>query len=163
MVTQQNEHSKWLRPMNALMKALTRIGIAFGPVHILSVPGRRSGRWRTTPVSPFDHDGKRYIVAGEEHADWVRNVRAAGWAILQRGRTSGQKVRLVELPVNERPEKLRAYRENIPGGTAIFKRLYGISGDADSFASLKDVCPVFRIEPGSIHGTRDDLAISADM
>lgn len=29
----------------------------------------------------------------------------------------------------------------------VFKRYHGITGDPDSFATLADVCPVFRIEP----------------
>lgn len=147
MATQQNQSSRLMKPMNAMMKAISRLGIAFGPVHILSVPGRKSGKLQTTPVSPFDHDGHRYVLGGDDHLDWVRNVRAAGWAGLQRGRAPRRQVRLVEVPVDERGPMLRAYGEKIPGGSMVFKRYHGITGDPDSFATLADVCPVFRIEP----------------
>jgi len=147
MTAQRSQPSKLLKPMNAVMKALARFGIAFGPVHILSVPGRRSGTLHATPVSPFDHNGNQYVLAGDDHADWVKNVRVAGWAILQRGRSPRRQVRLVEVPVDERGPMLRAYGEKIPGGSMVFKRYHGIDGDPDSFASLAGVCPVFRIEP----------------
>lgn len=147
MEHQQPQQSRLMKPMNAFMKVMSRLGIAPGPVHILSVPGRSSGQMRATPVSPFELDGERYILAGVDDADWVQNVRAAGWAVLRRGRNAGKRVRLVEIPAEQRPPMLRAYGEKIPGGSMLFKRFYGISGDSDSFASLKDVCPVFRIEP----------------
>jgi hypothetical protein len=50
------------------------------------VPGRKSGQLRTTPVSPLMVEGERYIIAGLEEADWVKNARVAGWGILARGR-----------------------------------------------------------------------------
>lgn len=138
--------SPLMKPMNAFMKAMSRLGIAPGPVHILSVPGRNSGQMRTTPVSPFELDGERYILASMDDADWVKNVRVAGWAVLRRGREDGKCVRLVEIPAAQRPPMLRAYGEKIPGGSMLFQRYYGISGDPDSFAALKNVCSVFRIE-----------------
>lgn len=146
MENRKPQQSRLTKPMNAFMKAMSRIGIAPGPVHILSVPGRNTGKMRATPVSPFELAGQRYVLAGVDDADWVQNVRAAGWAELRRGRRAGVRVRMVEVPVDQRPPMLRAYGENIPGGSMLFQRFYGISGDSDSFASLKHVCPVFRIE-----------------
>jgi F420H(2)-dependent quinone reductase len=44
---------------------------------VLTVPGRKSGKPRSTPITPTHVDGKRYVVNGYPGADWVSNVRAA--------------------------------------------------------------------------------------
>jgi hypothetical protein len=98
----------WLKPANRLIIALQRLGLAVGTMHLISVPGRKSSKIRTTPVSPLTVDGQRYIVGGFERADWVKNARAAGWGILARGRKE-ERVRLVELPVEERASILREF------------------------------------------------------
>src|SRR5919112_26292 len=131
--------------MNRLIVALQRWGLAVGTMRVLSVPGRNSGQMQTTPVSPLVVDGRRYVVGGSAQADWVKNARAAGWGILARGRKE-ERVRLVELPVEERGPILREFPRKVPHGVQFFRRLYGISGDPEEFASLAPRCPVFRTE-----------------
>ena len=139
----------WLKPMNRVLVALQRLGLRVGPMRVLSVPGRKSGKLQTTPVSPLTLDGQRYIVAGLSEADWVKNVRAAGWGILAAGRTQ-ERVRLVELPIAERGPILRAFPRLIPGGVPFFRQLYTLPSDRaalpDAFAALASRCPVFRVE-----------------
>jgi deazaflavin-dependent oxidoreductase (nitroreductase family) len=118
-----------------------------GTMRLLSVPGRKSGTLRTTPVSPLTADGKRYIVAGFEEADWVKNVRSAGWGILARGREQ-ERVSLVELPPWERGSVLRAFPREVPYGVRYFQQLYGIDGTPKEFEALASRCPVFRVEEG---------------
>ncbi len=79
---------------------MLRAGLKPGPAYMLSVEGRRSGEMRSTPVTPLEYGGRRYLVAGGGGADWVKNARASGWAILGRERRS-EKVRLVELDPQE--------------------------------------------------------------
>lgn len=76
----------WLKPLNRVVVALQRVGLAIGTMRVLSVPGRKSGRLRATPVSPLTVDGRRYVVGGLAEADWVKNARAAAWGILAHGR-----------------------------------------------------------------------------
>src|SRR5205809_7022869 len=54
---------------------------------LLIVPGRRSGRPHSTPVTVVEHDGARWLVAPYGEVGWVRNVRAAGRVTLTRGRS----------------------------------------------------------------------------
>ena len=61
---------------------------------VLTVPGRKTGKPRSTPVTPMDVDGERYVVNGYPGSDWVDNVRAAGEATLARGRRI-ERVRMV--------------------------------------------------------------------
>lgn len=136
---------RWLRVANPVIVALQRLGLAIGTMRLLSVPGRKSGKMRTTPVSPLTVGGRRYIVAGHEGSDWVGNVRAAGWGILARGREE-EKVTLVELPVEERGPVLREFPREVPHGVQFFRHLYGVSGEPEEFAALAPRCPVFRVE-----------------
>lgn len=136
---------RWLGPANRVIIALQHRGVVIGTMRLLSVPGRKSGKMRTTPVSPLTVEGRRYIVGGLEGADWVKNARAAGWGILARGRKE-EKVSLVELPVEERASILREFPQKVPHGVQFFRQLYGVSGDPEEFAALAPLCPVFRVE-----------------
>src|ERR1044071_6361913 len=99
---------RWLKAMNKLVVAMQRIGVPAGPSMVLTVPGRRSGQPRSTPMTPFDHDGGLYTVAGYPGADWAANARAAGLGTLTRGRRS-RRVRIVELSADEARPVLRAF------------------------------------------------------
>jgi deazaflavin-dependent oxidoreductase (nitroreductase family) len=139
----------WLKPVNRVMIALTNMGLALGPLRVLTVPGRKSGAMRSTPVSTLTVDGQRYIVGGLAGADWVKNVQAAGWGMLAQGRKQ-ERVRLVELPVEDRAPVLRAFPRLVPGGVQFFQRVYAMPKDPAllpaAFAGLADACPVFRVE-----------------
>lgn len=135
----------WLKPANRVVVALQRLGLVIGTMRLISVPGRRSGELHTTPVSPLTVDGQRYIVAGLEQADWVKNVRAAGWGILAHGRRE-ERMALIELPAEERAPILREFPHKVPHGVRFFQRLYSVSDDPEAFASLATRCPVFRVE-----------------
>jgi hypothetical protein len=110
----------WLKLFNSVIVALQRLGVAVGTMGLLSAPGRKSGKLRTTPVSAPTVDGKRNIVAGLE---------AAGWAILARGRKQ-ERVILVELPPEERAPILRAFPREVPHGVRFFRHVYGVAGDS---------------------------------
>ncbi len=146
---------RWLKPFNRMIVVFQRLGVVAGTMRSLSVPGRASGRLRTTPVSPLTVDGERYIVAGFEDADWVKNAQAAGWGILARGRKR-ERVSLVELPVEERGAVLREFPLEVPHGVWFFTQS-GIvaSPDPESFAAVAPHCPVFRIEPADVSRRRD--------
>jgi hypothetical protein len=141
---------RWLKPANRVIVALQRLGLAIGTMRVLAVPGRKSGKLRTTPVSPLTVDGRRYVIGGLDQADWVKNARVAGWGVLAKGRAR-ERVALVELPVEERAPILRAFPRLVPHGVQFFQRLYGLPRDPaalpDAFAALAPTCPVFRIEP----------------
>ncbi len=78
----------WLKPMNKALMAMQSLGVATGPVRVLTVPGRKSGAPRSTPATPFTLDYGLYVVGGYPRADWVLNARAAGTGTVTRGRKS---------------------------------------------------------------------------
>ena len=52
--------------------------------------GRNSGKRRTTPVAVIVFQGERYLVAGFDSSNWVKNARVAGRGELRRGRKIGR-------------------------------------------------------------------------
>ena len=88
-----------------------RLSVLFRPSLIskLSVRGRSSGRWHTTPVAVLDHDERRYLVSYRGASDWARNLQTSHTGRLtQRGRT--EEITVVEVPVAERAGLLEVYR-----------------------------------------------------
>jgi hypothetical protein len=134
----------WLKPVNRMVMALNRLGLAVGTQHILSIPGRKSGKLRSTPVSLLTVGGQRYICTVGE-TDWVKNARAAGWGYLARGRKR-ERVALIELPVEQRGRVLREFPIQVPHGVQFFQMTLGLSPDPEAFAAAAPQCPVFRVD-----------------
>jgi hypothetical protein len=134
----------WLKYANRVVILLNRLGLSIGTMHILSISGRKTGKLRSTPVSVLKVNGQRYILTGME-TGWVKNARAAGWGLLSYGRKK-ERVKLVELPVEERPAILREFPTQVPGGVQFFERLLDLPSDPETFAQAAPRCPVFRLE-----------------
>jgi deazaflavin-dependent oxidoreductase (nitroreductase family) len=136
----------WLKYVNKVMIGVAHLGINFGPV-VLTVPGRKSGKPRSTPVTPMTVDGKEYIVGGLPGSDWSANVRAAGEGTLRRGRRT-ERVRLVEMSVEEARPLLREFPIKVPTGVGFIKNAGLVTGpNPDEFEALAGKCPVFRLDP----------------
>jgi deazaflavin-dependent oxidoreductase (nitroreductase family) len=138
---------RWLKQMNKVVLALGRLGVPAGPSQVLTVPGRRSGQPRSTPMTPFEHDGALYTVAGYPGADWAANARAAGTGTLTRRRRS-RRVRIVELSAAESRPVLRAFAATVPVGVGFAKRSgLVVDGTPDEFEALAGRLAVFRFDP----------------
>lgn len=144
MTQTMNELPRWLAPANRVVMALNKAGLALGTQYLLSIPGRRSGLMRATPVSLLEVDGARYVVTGFE-TQWVKNARVSGWGTIQRGREITPVI-LREVPVDERAPILREFPVQVPHGTPFFERLLGLPADPEAFAAAADRCPVFRLD-----------------
>jgi deazaflavin-dependent oxidoreductase (nitroreductase family) len=136
-----------LKSMNKLVIALGRIGLSAGPSQVLTVPGRKSGQPRSTPMTPFECGGGLYTVAGYPGADWAANARAAGLGTLSKGRRSRQ-VKIVEMSAEESRPILRAFAEKVPVGVGFAKRSgLVVDGTPDEFETLAGRLAVFRFDP----------------
>jgi deazaflavin-dependent oxidoreductase (nitroreductase family) len=137
-----------VRRTSRIVTPLLRLGVPVGPMYLLTVTGRRSGVPRTTPVATFEFEGKRYVLQAIPGANWVANVRAAGWALLGRGRRR-PRVSLVEVPVEERRALLRHAGSMAPNA---LRRQFVETGlvesppDAESFAAAAPRIAVFRVD-----------------
>ena len=138
---------RYLKPMNRIVKAMQRLGIRTGPAMILTVPGRKTGRPRSTPMTPFSYRGDMYTVAGYPGADWAANARSAGVGTLSRGRKS-KKIRIVELDAEASRPVLREFSAQVPVGVSFAKRSGLVrDGTPDEFEALAGRLAVFRFDP----------------
>ena len=141
---------RWLKPMNKVFMFMLRMGLPISgdeaPL-VLTVPGRKSGQPRSTPITPMNVDGKRYVVAGFPGADWEKNARAAATATLTQGKTS-QTVRMVELSAEDARPLLRQFPTLVPTGVSFMKRSGLVAeGTSEECEALAGRCAVFRFEP----------------
>jgi deazaflavin-dependent oxidoreductase (nitroreductase family) len=127
---------RWIVRANS---AALGLGLAIGAQYLLTVPGRRSGRPRQTPVSIVTHEGSRYIVAAFAEADWVRNLRAAGSGTLTR-RRAVEAVRFAEVAADQRGPILRAFLTQVPGGRRFFE-----PAESEAVVTSADRYPVFEV------------------
>lgn len=111
---------------------------------MLSVRGRNSGEWRSTPVNPLSFDGQRYLVAPRGETQWARNLRASKEGKLTLGR-KGEAIHVTEVPDAEKPPLLRAYLQRWAAET---KASFGVDASAseEELQRIAPEHPVFRIE-----------------
>ncbi|CAM3581848.1 nitroreductase family deazaflavin-dependent oxidoreductase [Mycobacterium frederiksbergense] len=137
----------WLKYVNKVFIGLSKLGIGGtkGPL-VLTVVGRKTGKPRSTPVTPMTVDGARYVVGGLPGADWVANARAAGTATLHQGRRT-QQVRMTEISAEQARPLLRQFPTLVPTGVG-FIRNAGLvdKGTPDEFEALAGRLPVFRFD-----------------
>ena len=148
MVKNAEAYRRRVNVINKVIARLQRTGIAFGPMQLLTVTGRRSGEPRTFPIAVLPLSGGRYLIQAFPKAAWVANVRAADTATLTRGRRSAV-VRLIEVPVGERGPLLR---EVVETGPASVGKRYVTTGLAESptpdgVAAAAARIAVFRVDP----------------
>ena len=106
----------FVRLSNPLARRMFRLGLPTGPNVLLTVRGRVSGQPRTVPVAVVKIGEGRFIIAAYGDVQWVRNLRAAGEAVLEtRGRS--EHVAAAEL---DRNDAIAFYRDELPGFIAAF-------------------------------------------
>lgn len=132
----------WYRFMRLIEAPLIRLalGPGFGNIVVLRVVGRRSGRERVLPLGLLTVGDGRYLGHPSGDTAWTLNLRAAGWATLERGREPAGRVRPVVLGDGaERDAAVRAsFRQHPFPGNAMY-RLAG--------RHVSETGVFFRLEP----------------
>lgn len=129
---------------NPLLSLLVKMGMSPRGAQILSVRGRKSGQWRSTPVNPMSLDGSEYLVAPRGDTQWARNLRASGEGRLRLGRKT-RSIRVTEVPEAERAPILREYLRRWYSDVGEQFGVEKDAGDAD-LARIAPEHPVFRIK-----------------
>jgi hypothetical protein len=122
--------------------------VKVGPVSIITVAGRKSGRPHSTPVTPWVVDGKRHVVAGIGTSDWSRNARTAGAGTLTSGRTT-TRVRLTEVTDPALKERVVvAFGTENRGGGSFLKQI-GVAPERTpkGYAAAVPYVAVFEVTP----------------
>jgi len=121
--------------LNPLIRTLVRRGIRLGPKRspmvLLTIRGRKSGVSYTNPVNIFHVGGRRYVFATFGETSWVKNLRAAGRAVLTEGGRPLD-VEAVELRPEEGAPILREALMPFlrSAGAMALRRFYAVRADA---------------------------------
>jgi deazaflavin-dependent oxidoreductase (nitroreductase family) len=130
------------RVLNSVIGLLARVGLAGRHTYLLTVPGRRSGRPYSTPVTLVERNGERFLVAPYGVTNWVKNARAAGQVELRRA-GGRETISLSELDPGDRAPVLRDYVRAIPLVRPFFDA--GPNSPLEAFAEEAARHPVFRL------------------
>jgi deazaflavin-dependent oxidoreductase (nitroreductase family) len=89
-----------------ILKFLLAAGVPLGLNGLITIPGRKTGLPRTTPVAIIKVADRRWIWAPWGEVQWVQNLRAAGHATLT-FRRRDEEVAATELDQAQRAEFFR--------------------------------------------------------
>jgi deazaflavin-dependent oxidoreductase (nitroreductase family) len=126
---------------NDLVAAVTRAGISIKGSRVLSVRGRKTGEWRSTPVNPLGYEGNRYLVSPRGQTQWVRNLRVSRGGELRVGRRV-ERFTAEELPDEQKPALLREYLRRWKFEVGMF--FDGVGADAPD-AKLLEIAPGYPV------------------
>jgi deazaflavin-dependent oxidoreductase (nitroreductase family) len=129
---------------NPLVAMATKLGLSMRGSRVLSVRGRKSGQWRSTPVNPLTFENERYLVAPRGNTQWARNIRVTKEGVLKLGRKS-ETVHVEELPDAEKAPILRAYLKNWASETKKFFGVANANVPDEELARIAPQHPIFRI------------------
>ena len=135
---------------NRAVTILLRLGVPLGNMILLTVPGRKSGQPRTTPVALGERDGQRFLLSPYGEVDWVRNLRAAGGGVLTRGRRTERVTATPLDPLTAAP----LLKASVAGAPGFIQRHFAVAPDAplDDFARIAPDHPTFLL--GAAGGSR---------
>jgi len=114
---------------NAIAKPLLAAGMPMGFNGLLTVPGRKTGVPRTTPLAIIEDGGRRWVWSPWGEVQWVKNLRATGRATIT-VRRQEREVRAVELDAAQRVaffrDTLEPIARRMPGGVAFIRGSDGV-------------------------------------
>ncbi len=115
-----------------VLKFLLAVGVPLGFNRLVTIPGRKSGLPRTTPLAVIEVSGRRWVWAPWGDVQWVRNLRAAGRATITM-RDRAEEVRATELEPDQREgffrDKLGPLMRRIPFGVWFIRIADGVDLD----------------------------------
>ncbi len=128
--------------MNALVRPLARLGVAGPRTHLLTVPGRTSGKPWSTPISIVRIGEERWLVAPYGDRNWVKNARVARRVELRRGRRT-ERLAVEELPSDRAVPVLQEYYRQ----SRVTRPFFAVTLESSREEWLADALlhPVFRL------------------
>ena len=138
----------WLKPANKVFIRMSRLGLSFGgesPV-VLTVPGRKSGRERSTPVTPMTSTARStWWPASPAPTGWPTSAPPARSRWRAAARSDGSEWSSCPLTIPDRCCGL--FPEKVPTGVGFMKRAGLVAdGRPEEFEALAGRIAVFRLD-----------------
>ena len=138
------------RSLNGVIRVLVgTLGVPLPRCSVLRVHGRNSGKLREVPLLIGYHRGSRYLVAPRGNTEWARNLAAAGWGELVRGR----RVERISARQVEGAERVNAIAAYLASYGWLTRKLFGLPRrpGRERLAQIAPGHPTFRISsrPGA--------------
>ncbi|MEO9256584.1 MAG: nitroreductase/quinone reductase family protein [Tepidiformaceae bacterium] len=130
---------------NPAVALATKLGLSMRGSRVLSVRGRKSGEWRSTPVNPLMFEGQRYLVAPRGTTQWVRNIRVTNEGVLTLGRKH-ETIHVEEIPDSAKAPILRSYLKHWASETRKFFGVADANVPDEELERIAPDHPVFRIK-----------------
>jgi deazaflavin-dependent oxidoreductase (nitroreductase family) len=133
---------------NAISRPLLAVGVPMAFNGLITVPGRKTGLPRTTPLAIIRVGDRRWVWSPWGEVNWVRNLRAAGLATITFRRRE-EAVRADELTPDQRigyfRDVLGPLVRRFPGGSWFIRTFDGV--DLSDPVAAANGRPVFEIHP----------------
>ena len=140
----------WVTIFSPIARSVLATRFPLGFNGLITVPGRKTGVPRTTPVAIINVSGRRWVWAPWGEVNWVRNLRAAGRATIEVRRQT-EPVTARELDPAERlvffRDVLGPLARSMRGGMWFIRTFDGV--DLDDPAAAAANRPVFELRPES--------------
>jgi len=130
------------RIVNAIIRALLRMGWGPARTYLLVTRGRTTGRLYRTPVTLVEQLPRRWLVAPYGERAWVKNARAVGSVELTRTLRT-ERVAIEEVDAATAAPSLREYLRKTPVTKPFFDVRAG--SPLEEFAAEAPRHPVFRL------------------
>jgi deazaflavin-dependent oxidoreductase (nitroreductase family) len=111
-------------------------------LNLLTVEGRKTGRFYSTPVKLVVDGDSRWLVAPNGGRNWVKNVRAAGWVELSRAGKS-ERLHVTQVDNADAGPVLRTYLRHNPVTRTFFEA--NASDPVEAFIAEASRHAVFRL------------------
>jgi deazaflavin-dependent oxidoreductase (nitroreductase family) len=137
--------------LNGVIRRLLGAGMPMGPNGLLTIRGRTTGVPHTFPVAFLELDGRRYVQGTFGETNWVKNLRAAGDAVISKGGAS-EEVDAVELTPEQAAVVLRGALAPFVGRRLmrpLVGRFFHLPGGAslDDYRTVAQAHPTFELRP----------------
>ncbi|MDQ6674291.1 MAG: nitroreductase family deazaflavin-dependent oxidoreductase [Chloroflexota bacterium] len=139
------EYSFVFKAGNVFTKSLLALGISFNGSVLITVPGRKTGVPRSTPITMVEFQGQRYVQSPFGSVEWVRNLRAAGRATLSWGRRHESVVATELSPEQAAP----VIKSILPTAPKMIRDYFAVTPASSLEEFIRDAPnhPVFAIHP----------------
>ena len=130
---------------NAFMRSMLALGISLNGTTLITVPGRKTGRPQSTPITMVEFEGQRYVQSPFGSVNWVRNLRAAGKATLSWGRRR-ETIVVTELTAEQAAPVIRSM---LPRAPKVIRDYFDVTPESSLEEIIRDAPnhPMFAVHP----------------